>query len=198
MLDELFDHLKTDDFQDPEGGLLTFPAYLYVYPPEQEYAFRDEVEALAERLRRPPAHQDPLVIDLYELFVEILETESIGSRSLLEVVQQEEAKDKARTDRLIRRYLDRHLLDAVNERVASHMEQEDEMRRTYVFVHGWGRLFPYLRASTFLSRMEDHVRGYKLILFYPGTFEGGQLEFLGRIRSSGLYRATILNEQIRA
>ena len=82
-----------------------------------------------------------------------------------------------------------------NDRAHQEVEEEKE-KRTYVFVHGWGSIHPYLRASQFMGCMEKYVDQYKLILFYPGSYSGGRLQFLGRVEDRGPYRAQNLNEQV--
>lgn len=199
MLDELFDLLRDEDFQDPSSGLMSFPAYLYAYPPEQEYTFRDALNTLAQRLERPPIEQAPIVVDIYASFIDRLKRETLGDRTLLEVVLEEEGRAPEKTQRLIRDQLDQDAFyREIADRILAERAVEDGYTRSYVFVHGWGRMYPYLRASTFMSRMEKHVEGFKLILFYPGTWQRGRLRFLGAIESTGPYRATSLNEKLGA
>lgn len=197
MLDSLFDLLRDEDFQDPAAGLMSFPAYLYAYPPEEEYSFREELSRLSERLERPPIEQAPVTIDIYNALVRRLEEQTLGGRSLLDVVLEEEAEAKEKTNRLLRDQLDREAFyEDIAEDIQAERSQTDGRSRSYVFVHGWGRIYPYLRASTFMGRMERHVEGFKLILFYPGTWQSGRLQFLGEIPSEGPYRATSLNEKL--
>ena len=118
--------------------------------------------------------QDPLVIDVYTYLIERLKDQRLGTRTLLEIVLDEEERAKEKTDRLLRDQLDRDdFYGLLEERIHAWRASDDGYRHSYVFVHGWGRVYPYLRASTFMTRMETHVQGYKLVLLYPGTWSGG-------------------------
>lgn len=200
LLDSVFEHLKDPDVQDPDSGLMTFPAYVYVYPPDQEYALRKALPALCDRLRRPNVRQDPLLVNIYEAFLDYLRGKTLGGASLLDMIVEAERDDPDKADRKLREHAGAQaFVDQVAGRFAAWAEDEDAPpRRSYVFVHGWGSIHPYLRASRFLDRMERHLHGYKLILFYPGTYEGGQFRLFGRLTSKHVYRASCLNEMIAA
>jgi len=199
MLDELFPFLCDEDFQDPASGTLNFPAYLYAYPAEQEYAFRDALSTLCNRLERPPHHHVPYVVNVFDRLVEQLRTTTYSGRSYLDIVRSEEYEQPKKTKRLFEEVLaeDSSFYRSIHEDVRAHQQEaSDRETRTYVFVHGWGSIHPYLRASQFMGCMERFVDGYKLILFYPGRWENGRLQFLGRVDGRGPYRAQALNEQI--
>ena len=198
MLDDLFHFLRDQDFQDPESGSLNFPAYIYAYPADQEYAFREALPGLCQRLQRPPIHQVPLALNIFDCLVDHLRDTGFGNRSYLDIVLQEEQDAPRKTQRLIDEVLGEGsgFYARMHERIREHQEAGDDATRSYVFIHGWGTIHPYLRAHQFMGCIEPFVDGYKLILLYPGECDGGRLRFLGRVEGRGPYRAQCLNDQI--
>jgi hypothetical protein len=197
MLDDLFALLRDPDFQDPEAGLMSFPAYVYVYPPGQEYAFREELAALSDRLQRPGIEQEPLHVNVYAAFLDFLAQKQLGGRSLLSRLHETEPDEPSKVERQLYRHARSDGFAAfLAEQFGAHVGAEAGHRRSYVFLDGWGSMHPYLRASSFLDRMEAYVRGYKLILFYPGTYEQGQFKLFGAIESKSVYRGSCINELI--
>lgn len=199
MLDDLFPILADPDFQKPGSGLMSFPAYVYVYKADREYAFREALPQLRERLRRPNVGQNSIAVNVYDALVKYLEEKTLGGRPLLDRILEQEEQDPEKVDRQVKRHARSE--DFV-EQVASHFSRfvdgDGELDRTYVFVHGWGAIHPYLRASQFLDLMEPHLRGYKLILFYPGTYDNGEFRLFGELSSGNVYRASCLNERLEA
>jgi hypothetical protein len=199
MLGELFTFLRDEDFQNPDSGRLNFPAYMYAYPAEEEYAFREELHRLCDRLERPPTYQVPFVLNIFDHLVDQLSTKGYSGRSYLDIVLEEEKDAPKRTKRLFEEVLSERsgFYESIHNSIRNHQQAaEAQETRSYVFIHGWGSVHPYLRASRFMGCMERFVDGYKLILFYPGTCDGGRFQFLGRVDGRGPYRAQCLNDQV--
>ena len=108
MLDRVFDRLSDPGFQDLGSGLMSFPAYIYVYPPDREYELREELPNLCERLRRPKVQpqeeQDPLLLNVYEAFLDYLEDRTLGGRPLLERILEQEESDPEKIEKQLKRH----------------------------------------------------------------------------------------------
>ena len=201
MLDRVFDRLSDPEFQDLGSGLMSFPAYIYVYPPDREYELRDELPNLCERLKRPKVQpqeeQAPLLLNVYEAFLRYLEDRTLGGRPLLERILEQEENDPDQIAKQLKRHArSAGFVGGLAEQFEEYIQAPSEYKRSYVFLHGWGSIYPYLRASQFLDRMEGRLGDYKLILFYPGTYEEGQFRLFGELNSNRVYRASCLNEMI--
>jgi len=169
-INELYDLLSNEDFQDPKTGNLFFPAYMYIYDPAKEYYIREQIQQMKDRLIRPNTYVDVLIINLFTEFIDFLKTRDFGGKTLLDTLLQKELKDPGKvTDSLRREATRREFLSNLNDKIKTHIEPSDELKKSYVFVHGFGEIYPYLRASKFLSNFEKYITGYKIILFYPGT-----------------------------
>lgn len=197
MLDDVFHRLADPSFQKLGAGLMSFPAYVYTYPPGREYEFREAVSELPGRLRRPNVGQDPLLVNIYEELIGLLEEETLGGDPLLEHMlgREEEEPDMVR-GQIKRRAKSDAFAKRMGAKFGRHASQESDLGRSYVLIHGWGSIYPFLRSSEFLDRMEGHMGEYKIILFYPGTHEGGKFRLFGTLPSSRVYRASYLNEMI--
>lgn len=169
-IQELYDLLCDEAFQDHNTGKLFFPAYMYVYNPYKEYLMREEILRMKSRLVRPNTFINVLVINLFEEFRKFLESREFGKQNLLEVLLEKEKTEPAKVELTLKREANNKSFYAwVNERIREHLSLEDELKKSYVFVHGFGEIYPYLRASKFLSNFEKYISGYKIIMFYPGS-----------------------------
>ena len=194
MLNDLYTLLAGPDFRHPGSGLMSFPAYVYTYPPDREYAFRDALPHLASRLKRPHAGIEPLLSSIYDGFLDFLEARTLGGRSILSRILEMEPEQPERMDSQLKEHAQsKEFARFMADRFAQFIRGDSTLDRPYVFSHGWGSIYPYLRASKFLERMEPHVRGYKLIVFYPGTYDAGTFRLFGQMESSHVYRANCLN-----
>ena len=178
---------------------MSFPAYVYVYPADEEYALREALPHLVERLKRPSVGQEALLTDIYDQLRSYLSQKTLGGRSLLNRLQEAEEDDPEKVDGRMKSHArSEEFVEFVAEQFTDFVAAESDRSRTYVLVRGWGAIFPYLRASMFLDQMESHLHGYKLILFYPGTYSHGAFRLFGKLESDEGYRATCLNERISA
>lgn len=169
-ISELYDLLCDEAFQNPDTGSLFFPAYMYVYDPEKEYEIRDEIYGMKDRLVRPNTYINVLVINLFEEFRKYLENRSFGDQSLLNVVLKHEVTEPGKVLQTLKREANNKDFFAwVNNHINKHLNEVDGFKKSYVFIHGFGEIYPYLRASKFLSNFEKYIKGYKIILFYPGS-----------------------------
>ncbi len=167
---ELYDLLCDEAFQDPATGNLFFPAYMYVYKPETEYYIREQIADIKKRLIRPNTFIDVLVINLFEEFRLYLETREFGNNNLLNVLMEKEMSDAQTVEQTLKREANSaNFYKWGNDKIQTHLQSVDNFKKSYVFVHGFGEIYPWLRASKFLSNFEKYISGYKIIMFYPGS-----------------------------
>jgi hypothetical protein len=169
---ELYDLLCDEAFQDPATGDLFFRAYMYIYKPEKEYYIREQIADIKKRLIRPNTFVNVLVINLFEEFKSYLESREFGKGNLLKELMEREASDCATVEQTLKREANnKNFFAWVNDKIQQHLRGVDSFKKSYVFVQGFGEIYPYLRASKFLSNFEKYISGstYKIIMFYPGS-----------------------------
>lgn len=189
---ELYKKLANKDFQDPNTAKLFWPVYMYGYDPKEEYKIRAEIQDMKERLYRPNNYLNVMTLDIFQEFLNYLEETNFGKRKKLEFyLDSEKAKADKVHQALTKDANDSKFYDWIHERITSHLDNSIEHEVAYVFLYGWGAIFPYLRTSKFLNNFEKNVGKYKMIVFYPGKVKPAYNLF-GLIKDENLYRATTL------
>lgn len=186
---ELYTKLDDKDFQDHLTGNLFFPAYMYIYHPASEYEVDQEILSIKDRLHRPTNYLRVMVLDIFEEFLEFLRVEPFGKVSKFDFfLKQEETRPEQVEKSLRQTANDDRFYAWLHQRITEHFQQAGDAKVAYVFVKGFGAIFPYMRASKFMSNFEKHISGYKLILFYPGEVKENYNLF-NVLNDENLYRA---------
>jgi hypothetical protein len=192
---ELYTQLSNKDFQDHQTGNLFFPAYMYLYKPEKEYEIEKEILDIKERLHRPNNYLDVMVMDIFEELIDFLKNTMFGKISKYEFYMQHEENKAEAVDKALKQdAYDARFLQHLHDKITNHLENSGEHEVAYVFVKGFGKSFPYLRASRFMNNFEKFIKGYKLIMFYPGHAKE-YYSLFGLLKDEHLYRAIkLINE----
>ncbi|WP_420378791.1 BREX protein BrxB domain-containing protein [Gilvibacter sp.] len=186
---ELYNQLADKDFQDYQTGDLFFPAYMYMYDAAKEYEIDKEILDIKNRLHRPNNYLDVLVLDIFEEFVAFLKQEHFGKHTKFDFyMQHEPTKPDAVSDSLFRDAYDKRFLDYLDVIIKSHLKEAKPYEVAYVFLKGFGNAYPYLRTSRFFNNFEKYIKGYKLIMFYPGEAKT-YYSLFGLLKDENLYRA---------
>lgn len=166
---ELYNQLADPDFQDYETGNLFFPAYMYLYDPEKEYEIEAEILDIKNRLHRPNSYLDVMILDIYEAFIEYLKQQTFGKQTKFDYYMDYEKIDGSKVENTLPKDAnDERFLKFLDSMIQDHFKKAGESTVAYVFVKGFGNAFPFLRAHRFISQFEKYIKGYKLIMFYPG------------------------------
>ena len=181
-------------FQEPRTGNLFFPAYIYTYPPEQEYEIRKQLHSLNQKLKRPNNYLDCLVINVFQELTDFLKESSFAGNSLFDLILDREKEDAQEAYNWICDEINRDegFYSHIEKKVQKHF-REDSPKRVYLILYGFGSIYPYLRASEFLKRTERLIKDFKLILFYPGKYANSRYHLFGLLDDDHMYRANHLN-----
>jgi hypothetical protein len=197
-VDKLVKLLENKGFQDPRTGNLFFGAYIYLYPPNEEYVMQKHIKTLTSRLKRPNNFLDCLTIDLFDFFVEYLKKNSFGGTSFFDqAIRQEQENPKKSFEYLLYEIENDDFFNAFEERVKEYFKGDND-KRVYLLIHGIGQIYPYLRASTFLKRIEALIKDFKIIVFYPGNYNDNEYSLFKELKTDNIYRVTLLNNLIGA
>lgn len=196
---ELDQKLNSPGFQDPENGDLFYNYFIYQYPADKEYEIRRQIQDFKADLSRPNNYIEVLTLDMFKEFCDYLDSTSfLKNPSLLQYLLKKEKDRPDRADNVqstLARYAhSREFLAFIHQRILDHKAQNDGMKRPYIFLHGIGSMYPYLRVNEFLAAYEDFNRTneYKVIVFYPGHREDNTYKLFHRLHDSNTYRATLL------
>ncbi len=195
-ISDLYEELSNKDFQDPDTGSLFFPAYIYTYDPTQEYKIRQEIKNLKERLIRPDNYVDCLILNIYNDFMSYLKGQMFGQESLFDLIINEEKNDSGCMTTLLKeKARSEEFFKYIDNKAQEHFNFPTKLKRVYLMIYGFGSIFPYLRTSEFLKNYEQFLSGeYKLITFFPGSYENKYYHLFDIFNDENIYRATLLNK----
>lgn len=201
-MEELYELLNTDTFQNPENGDLFYNFFIYQYPASEEYAIREKIVDFKANLKRPTSYVDVLALDIFDEFCNFLDKKKfLSNPSMLNYLKEKEDGDPKNSasvqDTLIRNAHSKAFLQHLHDHIMEHIEIEDEMKRPYVFFYGIGSIFPYLRVNELLAMYEDFnlTHMYKILVFYPGHSEENSFSLFGKLPDHHTYRAMkLVNE----
>lgn len=135
------------------------------------------------------------MLDLFTVFCDYLRKEKFGDTSLLEdTLEGDKVHPDLVTEELTAEANSDSFVSYVRDRILEHMEQNDGLKKPYVFIHGIGKMFPYLRTNVFLTRYEKYndPSSYRIILFYPGHQDGNSFSLFDTLEDAHTYRAILL------
>ncbi len=193
-IDRLYERLETKDFLNPSTADIFSPFFFYTYDASEEYHVRKEIESLKQKLQRPMAMVDTLVLNIYEVVIEYLKNQTVAGKTHFDLLTELDQKSSDRLPVSLERLLskDDFVLFLLNK-IQSHLSADSHLKKVYVFMHGFGTVYPYLRAHKLVSRLEQHVKNYKVIIFYPGKFDGSNYRLFNKLAVKNIYRANHLN-----
>jgi hypothetical protein len=194
--DKLFKLMADKGFQEPRTGNLFFPVYIYTYEPAEEYEMRKEINLLVEKLERPNNYLDCLVINMYDEMIEYLKEEKFANRTLFDLISEKEKEDDEEALTWVRDEINEgNFYNNFTNKVKKHFGQNNE-KKVYLVLHGFGTAYPYLRVSDFLKNTEQLIKEFKVIVFYPGNYDNNNYNMFGLLNDDNLYRANHLNKYL--
>ena len=114
--------------------------------------------------------------DLYEIMLEILESKGYLRKN----IEMEKRKGSEyvfnATKKAIR-------LTGKNDLVIKYKKDD------IIFLTGVGKAWPIIRSHTILNNLHPVVDEVPLVMFFPGTYDGGSLVLLDDIKDDNYYRA---------
>lgn len=179
-IDEILPKITQTAFRQNKGLGNEIGFYVFDYDPEYELLVRDRVKFIKEKAKS--AYGLNIVeFDLYEIIIEILESKGYLKRNF----QMEEKKDSEyvlnATKKTLRLTLEN---DLVVQYISERLDGSD-----IVFLTGIGRAWPIIRSHTILNNLHRIVEKQPLVMFFPGTYDGGTLMLFSSLKDDNYYRA---------
>ena len=161
------------------------PYAVFQYPPEEEFAVRQQTALLRTRLEQA-AGKRVTSISLAACQAAALEAEGLGPEAL---AQAETTVGLEATIETIHHVLSEY--QPLDELVAARIPEDADPLRDIVFIVRAGALFPVYRTSSLLEQLKGKVQ-VPAVLFYPGELDGGAgLRFMGVLDAEHNYRPKI-------
>jgi hypothetical protein len=176
QLDSIKALISDENFLANKGLSNEVGIHVFHYDPKNEFIVRDFVRRLTSE-----SSDVYRVIerDMYMIFLEILEDEDVldeiprleeeeGPESLLETLQN----------------------IASPEAFIAKMKYEPHIRgKDVLFLTGVGKVYPFMRSHILLNAMQKVFADIPVVVFYPGTYNGKDLNLFDRFFDGNYYRA---------
>lgn len=185
--------LSSDRFLRMEGLGNEVPFFIWPYPPEQELEVQSANSRIVDRLRTTRG-LNVLVVDLFELAVELLEGRGGNMLERLEQIEPTRSRSAFRRD--LQRMLDpeQHIVPAIERRI------EAETGVDLLVLTGIGRVFPFIRSHNVLNNLQVAVPDFPVLMLFPGEYSqtaslGSSLVLFNLLTDDQYYRAKNILEQ---
>jgi hypothetical protein len=83
---------------------------------------------------------------------------------------------------------ERHLIPEIELMIQEDADQNG-LPSQMVMISGVGAVFPYIRSHTILNNLQNAIKDRPMLLFFPGIYDGHQLNLFGKMKDDNYYRA---------
>ena len=184
LLERLEPVLKLADPRPSISAYHDMPFAIFRYPPEEEFAVRQEVTLLRTRLEQ--AGKRVTLISLAECLAEALAAEGLDPAA---VANAERTVGLPETIATMHEVVSSY--QPLDSLVAARFPDSADPLQDVVFIVRAGALFPIYRTSSLLEQLKGKVH-VPAVLFYPGELDGAAgLRFMGVLDAEHNYRPKI-------
>lgn len=184
-LELLKQKVQEDDFLSARGLGNEIPFWIFDYPPEKELLIRESIDKITVTLRKRSVNV--LVIDLYEICLELLE-DKISNEKILEF------ENKKGSDELLNKLKIMLKTETVKKAIQIRMESSGNIQ--LIFLTGVGKAWPLVRSHSILNNLQPVLGNVPLVTFYPGEYDNHELSLFGKFKDANYYRAfRLINEK---
>ena len=157
--------------------------HIFDYEPQYEMLVRDYIINLKKQVERDYEDIKIKEFDLYDIMLEVLDEKGYLQKNF----QMEEKKGSEyvfkateKTLRLTSQKEDNKIVQYIIDRT-----EDDDI----VFLTGVGKVWPIIRSHTVLNNLHRALDHVPVVLFFPGTYDGGSLMLFDEIKDETDYRA---------
>ncbi|HUV83036.1 MAG TPA: DUF1788 domain-containing protein [archaeon] len=184
-LELLKQKVQEDDFLSARGLGNEIPFWIFDYPPEKELLVRETIDKMTHNLEKRSVNV--LVIDLYEMCLEILENK-ISAHKIFDF------ENKKGSDELLNKLKIMLKPETVKKAILFKMESNGDIQ--LMFLTGVGKAWPLIRSHSILNNLQPVLGNVPLVTFYPGEYDNHELSLFGKFKDANYYRAfRLINEK---
>lgn len=187
-LDEILVKISDPHFRENKGLGNEVGFYIFDYSPKEEMIVRERVPSI-KSMAESQHSLNIVEIDLYDAIIEILE----GKGYLKKNFEMEEKRGSEfvmnATKKALRLTLDGDLLVKY---IVDRTERAD-----IIFLTGVGKAWPIVRSHTILNNLHKEIEDVPLVMFFPGSYDGGTLMLFEELMDDNYYRAFPLVDKRR-
>lgn len=174
-LDKISLRISDDNFLKNKGLSNEVGIHVFCYNPEDELTVKKHFDKLKENTSAP---YRLIECDLYKIFLEICEDKHI----LKSIPNMEERKGKEFLMEQLQKV-------ATPEAFVNKMQYEPHIPGDILLISGIGKVYPFMRSHKILDNIQHIFANIPVLMLYPGTFDGQDLDLFGKFLDGHYYRA---------
>lgn len=167
--------LSDESFLSNKGLSNEVGIHVFCYDPQHELTVRAYFESIQKKTDVP---YHLIEADLYKIFLKICE----DKRILKSIDAMEERKGKDILLEQLRKV-------ATPEAFVEKMKYEPHKKGDVLLITGVGKVYPFMRSHTILDNIQHIFSDIPILMLYPGTFNGQDLDLFGKFLDGHYYRA---------
>ena len=174
-LDNLRSLMQEPEFLEGKGLSNEVNIRIFCYDPVKEMT----VKHFIEQIKTDRAMNCHLIeYNLYEVFLSICED--------MHITKAIPAMEVQKGKEFIREQLS-HI--ANNTAFVNKMKYEPHETGDVIVITGVGDAFPFIRIHDLLNAMQPEFSDIPILVFYPGNYDGRDVQLFNRLKKNSYYRA---------
>lgn len=182
-LSEIKEKITTPSFRENKGLGNDIGFYIFDYEPEYEMLVREYVYNLKRQIKIEHENIHIKEFDLYDIMLEILKEKGYLQKNF----EMEKKKGSKHVFKATEKTL--RLTSEKNDNKIVNYISENTKDDDIVFLTGVGKVWPIIRSHTILNNLHSALDHVPVVLFFPGTYDGGSLVLFNEIKDDNYYRA---------
>ncbi|WP_055078307.1 DUF1788 domain-containing protein [Lagierella massiliensis] len=174
-LDKLRALMQESEFLESKGLSNEVNIRIFCYDPSDEMVIRHFMEQVKAD---QSMNCNVIEYNLYEVFLSICEDKRIANA----IPSMEEKKGTE----FIRVQMSRM---ANNTAFVNKMKYESHELGDVIVITGVGDVFPFIRVHDLLNAMQPEFPDVPILVFYPGNYDGRDVQLFNRLKKNSYYRA---------
>lgn len=167
--------MQESEFLESKGLSNEVNIRIFCYDPSDEMVIRHFMEQVKAD---QSMNCNVIEYNLYEVFLSICEDKRIVNA----IPSMEEKKGTE----FIRDQMSRM---ANNTAFVNKMEYESHEIGDVIVITGVGDVFPFIRVHDLLNAMQPEFPDVPILVFYPGNYDGRDVQLFNRLKKNSYYRA---------
>lgn len=155
--------------------------YIFDYSPKDELYVRSHIAYLKEKINKANIGLKVVEFDLYNIVINALK-----ERGYLEKCFEFE-KTKG-FDRITKSIGNMLRVSADDSLIVKHI-RDNTPDNSVIFLTGVGKCYPILRSHKVLNNLHQVIDNVPVVMFYPGKYDGQELNLFSDIKDDNYYRA---------
>ncbi len=180
-LDAAEKKIKDPAFRENTGRANEVNFWVFDYLPEEELTVRKRIEDMKVNNSKGFEGFKLVVFDLYDILIDFLEQEGFMEQCFA----FEKRKGMGRIVKAIGNLLqindeESYIVKYIKERTSTD---------AVVLLTGVGKCYPVLRSHKVLNNLHQAIDHVPVVMFYPGKYDGQELQLFSEIKDDNYYRA---------